>query len=63
MDTGSNVDWAHIKCNVPFAYNLELPYGGATGYDPPANLIQGVVDETWEGIRALVEHIVAASIE
>jgi len=46
---------------VPYSYTYELPGGGSGGFNPPASRIQGVVDETWPGMKVLVERAAAAS--
>jgi hypothetical protein len=58
---GNGVDYAHQYCDIPYAFALALPTGGETGFDPAASMIQGIVDETWQGIKALVEHVLAVT--
>jgi Zinc carboxypeptidase len=55
----SGVDYAHQKLDVKYTFAIELTSGGTNGFDPPASMIQGVVDETWQGIAALVDHVLS----
>ncbi|KAF4522165.1 hypothetical protein B566_EDAN010425 [Ephemera danica] len=50
---GSSQDFAFEVVGAPFSYTWELPKGGDRGFDSPASEILPVVQETWEGIKAL----------
>ncbi|KAJ8950626.1 hypothetical protein NQ318_010825 [Aromia moschata] len=53
--SGTSVDWVK-EIGIDLAYTLELPAGG-TGFDPPEEDIQPVVQETWEGFKAFHSYI------
>ncbi|CAB3382513.1 Hypothetical predicted protein [Cloeon dipterum] len=56
---GASDDFAYGRGAVQYAYTFELSGGGSAGFDPPASLIQPVVDEVWPGIKALVDYVLA----
>ncbi|XP_065341262.1 carboxypeptidase B-like [Cloeon dipterum] len=56
---GASDDFAYGRGAVQYAYTYELSGGGSAGFDPPASLIQPVVDEVWPGIKALVDYVLA----
>ncbi|KAJ8950617.1 hypothetical protein NQ318_010816 [Aromia moschata] len=50
-------DWAAGVAGIDLSYTIELPGGGANGHDIPAERIVPVVEETWEGFKALHSYI------
>lgn len=58
---GASDDWFKAIANVPLSYTIELPGGGSQGFDLPAYRIQPVVAETWPGIVAFYDFVVANS--
>ncbi|KAJ8932658.1 hypothetical protein NQ314_014535 [Rhamnusium bicolor] len=54
---GTSVDWAKGIADIDLGYTIELPGGGDYGWDLPAERIDPVVKETWEGIKALHGYI------
>ncbi|XP_055687457.1 carboxypeptidase B-like [Lutzomyia longipalpis] len=57
VSSGTSKDWTYSGPGIPLSYTLELPRGG-TGFDPPATAIEGVVSETFIGIRAIAGFVV-----
>lgn len=58
---GCSDDWFKAIPGVPLSYTVELPGGGNQGFDLPANRIQPVVTETWAGIVAYYDFLIAKS--
>ncbi|XP_059478285.1 zinc carboxypeptidase-like [Neocloeon triangulifer] len=56
---GASDDYAYGIGAAGYAYTYELPGGGSGGFNPPASAIQRVVDETWPGLKTLVEYTIA----
>ncbi|XP_060520849.1 uncharacterized protein LOC132698674 [Cylas formicarius] len=56
---GVTQDWAKGVAGVQLGYCIELPRGGAYGFNPPAAEIKGIVEETFEGIRVFHRYIQA----
>ncbi|XP_075159944.1 carboxypeptidase B1-like [Haematobia irritans] len=55
---GGSDDYAFAKANFPIAITMELPAGGS-GFDPSPAQIKPFVAETWTGIRAMAEKVIA----
>lgn len=55
---GGSDDYALAKANIPVAICMELPAGGS-GFDPKPSQIQGFVAETWVGVKAMAEKVMA----
>lgn len=54
---GTSIDWAKGVAGIDLSYTIELPGGGSYGFDIPAERIEEVVEETWEGFKALYAYI------
>ncbi|KAH8270583.1 hypothetical protein KR018_012049 [Drosophila ironensis] len=54
---GGSDDYAFAKANFPISITMELPAGG-TGFNPTTSQIEGMVTETWVGIRAMAQKVV-----
>ncbi|XP_055611892.1 carboxypeptidase B-like [Uranotaenia lowii] len=50
---GGSDDWAFAEAAVPISITMELPSGGASGFDPAPELIEAYVMEGWVGIKAM----------
>lgn len=57
--SGSSKDWFKGVAQVPLSYTIELPGGGNQGFDLPADRIQPVITETWSGIIAFYNYVIA----
>ncbi|XP_073843658.1 carboxypeptidase B1 [Musca autumnalis] len=55
---GGSDDYALAKANIPIAICMELPAGGS-GFDPTPAQITPFVTETWTGIKAMAEKVIA----
>lgn len=55
---GGSDDYALAKANIPIAICMELPAGGS-GFDPKPAQIEPFVTETWTGIKAMAEKVIA----
>ncbi|XP_061394987.1 carboxypeptidase B1-like [Musca vetustissima] len=49
---GASDDYA-FNAGFPISFTMELPTAGSTGFDPPVEMIDSLVKETWVGIRAM----------
>lgn len=49
---GASDDYA-FNAGFPISFTMELPGAGSTGFDPPVEMIDELVKETWVGIRAM----------
>ncbi|XP_018567158.1 carboxypeptidase B [Anoplophora glabripennis] len=54
---GTSIDWAKAVAGIDLSYTIELPGGGSAGFDIPAERIESVVEETWEGFKVLHDYI------
>ncbi|CAB3373350.1 Hypothetical predicted protein [Cloeon dipterum] len=55
---GASMDYAYaIGGNNTYSYTWELPAGGEFGFEPPPEDILPIVQEIWEGIKALATYI------
>ncbi|XP_075162515.1 carboxypeptidase B1 [Haematobia irritans] len=55
---GGSDDYAFAKANIPISITMELPAGGS-GFDPKPAQIESFVSETWIGIKAMAEKVIA----
>ncbi|XP_013116564.1 carboxypeptidase B1 [Stomoxys calcitrans] len=55
---GGSDDYAFAKANIPISITMELPAGGS-GFDPKPAQIDPFVSETWIGIKAMAEKVIA----
>ncbi|XP_055704362.1 carboxypeptidase B-like [Phlebotomus papatasi] len=58
ISSGTSKDWTYSGPGIPLSYTLELPGGGSNGFDLPATAIEGVITETFAGLRAIAEFVV-----
>lgn len=56
--SGDSTDYALGVANVKVAMTMELPAGGALGFDPWVSHIEGMVTESWVGVRAMAEEVI-----
>lgn len=54
--SGDTTDWVYGALGVPLSFTIELPDYGY-GFTLPAEYIEPIVRETFEGIRALEEYV------
>lgn len=54
---GASDDYA-FNAGFPISFTMELPTAGATGFDPPVEMIDPLVKETWVGIRAMALKVI-----
>ncbi|XP_016977160.1 carboxypeptidase B [Drosophila rhopaloa] len=54
---GASDDYA-FNAGFPISFTMELPFGGADGFDPPASDIDRLVRETWIGIAAMARRVI-----
>lgn len=57
MNSGGSDDWVKGYVGVKYCYTVELPGGGAHGFDLPPNQIQKVVSDMFEGIKVLGRYV------
>ncbi|XP_047115367.1 carboxypeptidase B-like [Schistocerca piceifrons] len=57
FSSGSSRDYAKGVPGARFSYTLELPEGGASGFDPEPSAIWPVVTETFELIKVLADAV------
>lgn len=55
--SGSGPDYAMGVAGIDLAYTLELPAGGNSGFNPEADVIESVVEETWEGLKVFHDYV------
>lgn len=55
---GASDDYAYAMANARIAITMELPAGGANGFDPPPSDIEEYVEESWLGIIAMAEKVI-----
>lgn len=60
--SGASDDWAKGSLGVKYSYTLELPPSDANaqgnGFLLPTSAIEGVVRDTWPGIRTMASRYV-----
>ncbi|KAG8226503.1 hypothetical protein J437_LFUL007385 [Ladona fulva] len=54
---GASDDWSKGVAGIKYSYTIELPGGGMGGFDLPPEEIQGVVEETLEGLKVVGKRI------
>ncbi|KAH8270230.1 hypothetical protein KR018_006073 [Drosophila ironensis] len=55
--SGDSTDFALGAVNATVAMTMELPAGGFSGFDPWVSHIEGLVTESWVGVRAMAMEI------
>ncbi|XP_034109449.1 carboxypeptidase B [Drosophila albomicans] len=56
--SGDSTDYAVGVANAKVAMTMELPAGGWTGFDPWVSHIEGIVTESWVGVRAMAMEVI-----
>lgn len=56
--SGDSTDYAVGVANVTVAMTMELPAAGFSGFDPWVSHIEGIVTESWVGVRAMAEEVI-----
>ncbi|XP_054353250.1 carboxypeptidase A4 isoform X1 [Pongo pygmaeus] len=54
--SGSSIDWAYDN-GIKFAFTFELRDTGTYGFLLPANQIIPTAEETWMGLKTIMEHV------
>lgn len=54
--SGSSVDWAYDN-GIKYAFTFELRDTGHYGFLLPANQIIPTAEETWLGLKTIMEHV------
>ncbi|XP_037692085.1 carboxypeptidase A4 isoform X1 [Choloepus didactylus] len=54
--SGSSIDWAYDN-NIKYAFTFELRDTGHYGFLLPANQIIPTAEETWLGLKTIMEHV------
>ncbi|XP_073892090.1 carboxypeptidase A4 isoform X3 [Macaca fascicularis] len=54
--SGSSIDWAYDN-GIKFAFTFELRDTGTYGFLLPANQIIPTAEETWLGLKTIMEHV------
>ncbi|PNJ40112.1 carboxypeptidase A4 [Pongo abelii] len=54
--SGSSIDWAYDN-GIKFAFTFELRDAGTYGFLLPANQIIPTAEETWMGLKTIMEHV------
>ena len=57
MASGSSIDWAYDSADVKVAFAVELRDKGLYGFQLPANQIKPAVEETWAGVKAVIDQL------
>lgn len=55
---GASDDYAYALADARIAITMELPSGGANGFDPPPADIKEYVEESWVGIIAMAKKVI-----
>lgn len=58
ISSGTSKDYAVAVATFNLSYTMELPGGGANGFDIEEYRIPGVVAETMKGIEALARYVI-----
>lgn len=53
---GGGSDYAAFQ-GIDMSATVELPGGGDYGFDLPANRIESVIQETWEGLEQILHYV------
>ncbi|EDW68996.1 carboxypeptidase B1 [Drosophila virilis] len=56
--SGDSIDYAVGVANATVAITMELPAGGFLGFDPWVSHIEGIVTESWVGVRAMALEVI-----
>ncbi|XP_034659243.1 carboxypeptidase B [Drosophila subobscura] len=56
--SGDTADYALGVANATVAMTMELPAGGFLGFDPWVSHIEGIVSESWVGVRAMAVEVI-----
>ncbi|XP_002062147.3 carboxypeptidase B [Drosophila willistoni] len=56
--SGDSADYAKAVANATVAMTMELPAGGFSGFDPWVSHIEGIVTESWVGVRAMANDVI-----
>ncbi|KAH8302924.1 hypothetical protein KR044_012039 [Drosophila immigrans] len=56
--SGDSTDYAVGVANAKVAITMELPAGGFLGFDPWVSHIEGMVTESWVGVRAMAMEVI-----
>ncbi|XP_022229550.2 carboxypeptidase B [Drosophila obscura] len=56
--SGDTTDYALGVANATVAMTMELPAGGFLGFDPWVSHIEGLVTESWVGVRAMAVEVI-----
>ncbi|EDV97051.1 carboxypeptidase B [Drosophila grimshawi] len=56
--SGDSTDYAVAVANATVAITMELPAGGFLGFDPWVSHIEGIVTESWIGVRAMAMEVI-----
>jgi hypothetical protein len=54
-ESGTPSDFAAGKLRIPVTYTIELPRGGATGYEVPESKLDGILEESFEGFLEITK--------
>lgn len=54
--SGSSIDWAYDQ-GIKYAFTFELRDTGHYGFVLPANQIIPTAEETWLGLKVILEHV------
>lgn len=57
FQAGTSADYAAGRDNIPLAYTIHAPRGGANGWDVPESDINRIVDEVFFAVEAVGEYI------
>ena len=61
--SGTSRDWAAGVPQIPFVYTAELRDTGNYGFVLPPNQVLPTAEETWAGLKALVQYIDNDSVD
>ena len=63
QSSGTSRDWAAGVPQIPFVYTAELRDTGNYGFVLPPNQVLPTAEETWAGLKALVQYIDNNSVD
>jgi hypothetical protein len=58
VESGTPIDYAYELKQIPLSFVLRLPKGATNSYDVPANQIQGIISEAFEGFLVFARNAV-----
>lgn len=61
--SGASDDYAAGVANISYAYTVELPGGGISGFDLEVEMIKPVVEETFLGFQAYARFLIEDSMK